>query len=479
MEVTLRIYSVDGTREVPLTSNRLTLGRTNLADIVINDNGLSRIHASINRDGDRIWVSDEGSTNGTLVNGNLVPPTGCVLADGDEIDLGGTSVVVAITQTARAVMTPTGAPYQESRKTTSLPIPVIAAAAGVLIIVFAAIVIGIASRSNSDNGQITVKKYSGPTNRDTDLPPATPEPTSQPSTPAEEVSTASPVATDSPDAGPLSPARRYSAMTVVEQRQFVQDQAQHVARMIGNRDGYTFTPEVVSRIKSFVDTYALRLRSPKPSPGGCSMRHDLTTLLKRARGYAPAVVKAFNEKGLAPQVGLYLAMIEAEYCPCLSSGTGPKGYFQFASKTAKRYGVQDVSHWTDRRPDDRCKIDIMAPIAAQYMKDLISMFGTGPLSVPLAICSYNSGEGGLSKNLARTLDAARNSDNPERSLWTMVATAHLLDDQFQREAIKYVPKFFAAAIVGENPRVFGVDQAPLSTYTQQESPASEPQPITD
>lgn len=268
-------------------------------------------------------------------------------------------------------------------------------------------------------------------------------------------------------------------MTPEEQRQFVAIQAQHVARMIGNREGYAFTPEVVGKIKSFVDTYARRLHSPKPSGGGCNMRHDLATLLNRARSNAPLVNKAFNEKGLPPQVGLYLAMIEAEYCPCLSSGTGPKGFFQFACSTAKRYGVQDVSSPKDTRFDDRCKIDIMAPIAAQYMKDLMAMFGTGPLSVPLAICSYNSGEGGLSKNLARALDATRTSDNPERSLWTLIANADLMDDQFQREAIKYVPKFFGAAIVGENPRIFGVDQGPLSSNTQEQSAPSEAQKSSD
>jgi hypothetical protein len=267
-------------------------------------------------------------------------------------------------------------------------------------------------------------------------------------------------------------------MTPDEQRRYIQDESQHVARMIGNRDGYNFTPEVVAKIKIWVDAYARRLHSPRPS-GKCTMRHDLTTLLRRARHYAPVVIKAFNEKGLSPQVGLYLAMIEAEYCSCLSSGTGPKGYFQFASTTARRYGVKDVSHWTDRREDDRCKIDIMAPIAAQYMKDLISMFGTGPLSVPLAICSYNSGEGGLSGNLARALSAKINSEDPERSLWTMIARAELMDSQFQREAVKYVPHFFGAAIVGENPRVFGVDQEPLSSYTQPEKPTAEPQTTSD
>ena len=120
-----------------------------------------------------------------------------------------------------------------------------------------------------------------------------------------------------------------------EQRQFVATEAQHVARMIGNREGYAFTPEVVGKIKIWVDAYARRLNSPRPS-GGCNMRHDLRTLLERARTYAPMVVKGFNEKGLSPQVGIYLAMIEAEYCSCLSSGTGPKGFFQFASATARR-----------------------------------------------------------------------------------------------------------------------------------------------
>jgi hypothetical protein len=252
-------------------------------------------------------------------------------------------------------------------------------------------------------------------------------------------------------------------MSPDEQRQFITSEAQHVARMIGNREGYAFPPEVVAKIKIHVDGYARRLSSPRPT-SGCRMNHDLTTLLNRARTYAPVVVKAFNEKGLSPQVGIYLAMIEAEYCPCLSSGTGPKGYFQFASSTARRYGVKDVSHWTDTRPDDRCKIEIMAPIAADYMKDLIVMFGTGPLSIPLAVASYNSGEGGLNQNLMKALRAAQSS---ERSFWTMVAHEEILSDQFQRENIKYVPKFFGAAIVGENPRVFGVELLPISTYAQQ------------
>jgi len=468
MEVTLTIHSVEKSREVPLQGTRLTLGRTDAADLVINDSSLSRVHASINRDGERVWIIDEDSTNGSCVNGEPVPPAGTPLTDGDEIYLGNTTIVVNFSHSniSAPVLAEDGtlAPPIGTR----LPMAVIAAAAGVLIIGFAVIVIGLSYRRNTESERITMKKYS--TSNDNLDSTSTAGSSSQ--SPSESNVTSSREA--APDAqtdnskneSSVTPTKRYLAMSSDEQRQFIAVEAQHVARMIGNREGYAFTPEVVNKIKIWVDAYARRLNSPKPS-GGCNMRHDLTTLLNRGRTYAPIVVKAFNEKGLSPQVGIYLAMIEAEYCPCLSSGTGPKGYFQFASSTARRYGVQDVSSPKDTRVDDRCKIDIMAPVAAQYMKDLIAMFGTGPLSVPLAVASYNEGEGGLSTNLMKALNAARSSDNPERSFWIMVAQEEILSDQFQRENIKYVPHFFGAAIVGENPRVFGVDLLPISSYAQQ------------
>jgi pSer/pThr/pTyr-binding forkhead associated (FHA) protein len=466
MDVTLTIHSVAGAREVPLSGSRLTLGRTNASDIVIDDSSLSRLHASINREGDRVWVIDEGSMNGTSVNGQPVSPEGAPLHDGDEIYLGETTIVVHLQEAFAGSAGPDKSDTSSAPPPSRVAKPLIVSA-GVLIILLALIVIGLAYRNSGPGERITLKKYEGLNdNQSTDI--RTDNQASPDSSPVSSPGATSDGSDDLSSPGPLSPAKRYLAMSPDERQQFVATEAQHVARMIGNREGYAFTPEVVNKIKVWVDAYALRLNSPKPS-GGCNMHHDLTTLLNRARTYAPAVVKAFNEKGLSPQVGIYLAMIEAEYCPCLSSGTGPKGYFQFASSTARRYGVQDVSSPSDTRPDDRCKIDIMAPIAAQYMKDLIAMFGTGPLSVPLAVASYNEGEGGLSGNLIKALNAARNSDNPERSFWTMVAHEEILSDQFQRENIKYVPHFFGAAIVGENPRAFGVDLLPISSYAQQKA----------
>jgi len=97
------------------------------------------------------------------------------------------------------------------------------------------------------------------------------------------------------------------------------------------------------------------------------------------------------------------------------------------------------------------------------MKALAGRYGTGPASFPLAIASYNSGEGGLSSNLQKALDS---NASLSRDFWTLIAKSDLLSKQFQTENFKYVPKFFAAAIIGENPQDFGLTLQPISTYTK-------------
>ena len=461
VEVILTIYSLEDTREVPLSGSRLSIGRSDIADLPINDEGLSRVHATIYREENRVWVLDKGSTNGTYVNNTPVPPAGLPIANGDEITVGNdTAIRVRIVEVVTA-STQAGSTLSGSRV---FSWPLITAAGGVAIVLVVAVVI--ASLVNKkETGTETILRTSPSLSE----PQVKGESTGQSRVTSANTTNSepSPSPTDAVTPAPETPAlasaaslKLYASMSKEEQFNFVAREANVVARMIGNREGYALTPEVVRVIKNQVDAYAVRLNKGSSGNGGCSMSHNLPALLKRAKEHAPLVIKAFNEKGLSPQVGLYLAMIESEYCPCLSSGTGAKGMFQFVGTTARKYGVKDVSNpSTDRRWDDRCEVEIMAPIAAQYMKDLEAYFGTGPLSVPLAIASYNSGEGGLSNNLRITLSSLRGS---ERSFWSLVASADQLSSQFQRENIKYVPKFFGAAIIGENPRVFGVDMGPLS-----------------
>jgi hypothetical protein len=73
-----------------LDDNELKLGRSaNQADIVFkNDNTVSRIHASVVREGSDYRIFDEQSTSGTWVNEQRVPEYGLQLVNGDEIRLG-------------------------------------------------------------------------------------------------------------------------------------------------------------------------------------------------------------------------------------------------------------------------------------------------------------------------------------------------------------------------------------------------------
>lgn len=467
VDVTLTIYSLGDAREVPLTGDRISIGRGDGSDLSINDDGLSRVHATIYREGERVWILDEASTNGTCVNNVPVASSGAALADGDEVTIGNDTTILIHIRKAGNLASPGLVPKRLEANSWNLPL--IFGAAGIVIVLLISVAIGryAVGRKTSDDSAERSYQYRGSenVNRSPDDQQPSKSNSGQAASPLPEPDLAPTVAQD-PAANlplnPVTPSGSYSSMTKEQQTNFVSQEAQRVAWMIGNREGFAFTPQVVTQIKIYVDAYARRLHSRPVGGSGCTMRDDLRTLLARASQHAPLVIKSFNANGLAPQVGLYLAMIEAEYCPCLSSGTGPKGMFQFACSTAKRYGVQDVSSPKDVRWDDRCKVEIMAPIAARYVKDLEATYGTGPLSVPLAIASYNSGEGGLSSNLIKALNSVRGS---ERSFWTMVAESSQLSSQFQRENFKYVPKFFGAAIVGENPRVFGVDMEPLSAHT--------------
>lgn len=57
-----------GEHDYPLTSDEIHIGRAVENSIIVNDKGVSRYHCVIRREGDKLWLEDTGSTNGTLVN---------------------------------------------------------------------------------------------------------------------------------------------------------------------------------------------------------------------------------------------------------------------------------------------------------------------------------------------------------------------------------------------------------------------------
>lgn len=463
VEVTLTIYSPAGSREYHMEGSQLSIGRGTDVTLKLDDDGLSRHHATIHREDERVWILDEVSTNGTYLNGAQVPAVGSQLTDGDEISIGNdTTITVSIRQVIeRSPVAQTKAAAKSGGSAFKVW-PIVAALAAVFVILIAALAIsrvgGNANEDDADNRQRA--------RRTTEPPPldnnsATPTPTSSPNNSGTQNDNLLPEEDATKNVPPAG--KTYLEMSEDEKRKFVEQRAERVARMIGNREAEAVTPEAALKIKAFVDTYARRLKSPRLG-GSCNFpRDDLTTLLTRGSRNAPFIIHAFNEKGLDPQIGLYLAMIESEYCICLQSPTGPLGMYQFTQATGRTYGLRIVPGASPSNPDERCQPEPSARAASGYIKFLIGRYGTGPRSVPLAIASYNSGEGGLSQNLEKALSAA---GQQERSFWTLLAQADNLSAQFQKENKNYPTKFFAAAIVGENPQVFGVQLQPLSSYTQ-------------
>jgi diguanylate cyclase (GGDEF)-like protein len=68
-----------------------TIGRAVTADIRIVDDGISRHHVEIMLDGERVFVRDLASTNGTFRNGERVELA--EVADGDKVSVGSTTIL--------------------------------------------------------------------------------------------------------------------------------------------------------------------------------------------------------------------------------------------------------------------------------------------------------------------------------------------------------------------------------------------------
>jgi hypothetical protein len=478
-EVYLTYPTPEGSQEIALNGEKMSFGRGSEADFRFEDDGLSRLHATIYRDGDYIWVVDENSTNGTFVNGEKVSPSGTPLRDGDVIKIGHyTNLKIRISEKSEGVYSaPAVSGSQTATASTSemnlmslLPIALFGIA--FLVISVSAVFIGITVFGGSNQPEI-VEREDFRTPRDSsesrdEKEDKTLTPTPKTEKPvisgsnSDNTTLTDPIeASNNTTTVNLPSGKKYLEMSESEKNQYVEAKALKVARMIGNRSSDSIPTAAVEKIKEYVNGYARRASTK--SLGGCRFGDNLQVTYERASKNAPFINRAFNAQGIDPQIGLYLAMIESEHCVCLQSPTGPLGMFQFTQATGRNYGLEIRAGASPTNPDERCQPEPAANAAAKYMKFLTGRFGTGPLSVPLAIGSYNSGEGGLSTNLKTALEA---NESQERSFWTLIANADKLSKQFKLENVKYVPKFFAAAIIGENPQDFGLSLQPLSTYTK-------------
>jgi len=83
----LHITGPYGTKAVSV-DNELSVGRTELATLVLDDSGLSRVNTTFFIDEGELLVADENSTNGTFVNGERLEGRPRILKNGDRIKIG-------------------------------------------------------------------------------------------------------------------------------------------------------------------------------------------------------------------------------------------------------------------------------------------------------------------------------------------------------------------------------------------------------
>ena len=177
----------------------------------------------------------------------------------------------------------------------------------------------------------------------------------------------------------------------------------------------------------------------------------LNRALARARekGYADLIMKVLNDNNLPPQY-FYLALQESNFD---EKAVGPptrfgcaKGMWQFLAQTADGLGLkigplydQGIYDPLDERFDT-----LKSTIAAmKYIRDLNVTYAQA--SGLLVLASYNWGDGNVRKTIGTMPENPR-----ERNFWKLLATK-----QIPKETYDYVFLIFSAAVICENPKVFG------------------------
>ena len=119
---------------------------------------------------------------------------------------------------------------------------------------------------------------------------------------------------------------------------------------------------------------------------------------------------------------------------------------QFIPSTGARYGLR-LGPLEDSRTydpaDERHDFRKATYAAARYLKDIYRT--DAQASGLLVIASYNWGEGNIIKRLRSMPENPR-----ERNFWELLRRYNI-----PKETYDYVFYIFSAAVIGENPRLFG------------------------
>jgi membrane-bound lytic murein transglycosylase D len=187
--------------------------------------------------------------------------------------------------------------------------------------------------------------------------------------------------------------------------------------------------------------------------------------LAQDRGYVRTIAEEFISQNLPPQF-FYLALQESDFNP-LASGPPTrfgyaKGMWQFIPSTGRQYGLAIGPLEKVPQPDpadERFDWAKATRAATRYIKDIYAT--DAQASGLLVMASYNWGERRVVERLREMPKHPR-----ERNFWKLLERHRI-----PAETYTYVFSIVSAAVIGENPRMFGfpIDN-PLTSVTAQPAP---------
>jgi hypothetical protein len=177
----------------------------------------------------------------------------------------------------------------------------------------------------------------------------------------------------------------------------------------------------------------------------------------KLNNYAPTIVGALTEHNL-PLHFFYVALQESGF---QAQAVGPKtryghakGIWQFIPNTAKQYDLKIGPFYKDPvydPQDDRFHFEKATKAAARYLRDINNT--EAQASGLLVMAAYNWGETRIREIIKKMPENPR-----ERNFWCL-----LTKETIPQETYDYVFYIFSAAVICENPRLFGFDfDSPLS-----------------
>lgn len=246
-------------------------------------------------------------------------------------------------------------------------------------------------------------------------------------------------------------------------RRLTQEEAviYRVARIF-NESEFEMPARFVRAVRQTIDDYWLT--------GAGRGRFERAIMRAEEDGITPRIVESMIRHGLPPEF-FYLALQESNFDPRV---VGPstrwgiaKGMWQFIPETARAYGLV-VGPREDQRvydpQDDRHDPLAATDAAARYLLEIYGQLTQA--SGLLAMASYNWGEHRVVGRLHQLMEGI--PDDPEaRSYWRFLTE---YSTRMPDETKDYVLKIFSAAVIGQDPRLFGFElDNPLQRYIEEDS----------